>query len=449
MAVPRSSLRGFLSYARTALRTAINSKQKVTFVIGNESAGVSIPMVNLHPSSPHVTDLDSMSSPVLYAYLRSLNPPHNAFTPLYIPIANLPAADIALRPEYLAVFRYANIDPEHLITLDDLPDLSVIQKELPPENTKWILVDHNALQGTLGQSYSARVGGVIDHHEDEGKVPAETEPEPRIIEKSGSCTSLVTEYCQQYWDVASASALSTGAAHAQGDSVSEDAATVQVWDAQVAFLGLASVLIDSSNLKSKDKTTEHDKRAVEYLEAKILACPKFAASYQRKEFYGQIDEAKKSIGSLKLGDILRKDYKQWEENGLKLGVSSVVKDIGFLIQKAGTEDTTQPAQDAFLGTVGQFAKERDLDVYALMTSFSSPSGHKRELLVWALDDKAVPAANKFAEGAKDELGLEPWSGLESMSTNQLVGEQRVKIWAQRNVQHSRKRVAPLLREAMR
>jgi hypothetical protein len=39
MAVPRNSLRGFLTHARGALRTAIDSNQNITFVIGNESAG--------------------------------------------------------------------------------------------------------------------------------------------------------------------------------------------------------------------------------------------------------------------------------------------------------------------------------------------------------------------------------------------------------------------------
>lgn len=39
MAVPRTSLRGFLAQARGALRTAVEKREKVTFVIGNESAG--------------------------------------------------------------------------------------------------------------------------------------------------------------------------------------------------------------------------------------------------------------------------------------------------------------------------------------------------------------------------------------------------------------------------
>lgn len=39
MAVSRNSLRGFLTSAKAALRAAIDSSQKITFVIGNESAG--------------------------------------------------------------------------------------------------------------------------------------------------------------------------------------------------------------------------------------------------------------------------------------------------------------------------------------------------------------------------------------------------------------------------
>lgn len=42
MAVPRPSLRGFLVQAKNALRNAIESSQKVTLVIGNESAGESM-----------------------------------------------------------------------------------------------------------------------------------------------------------------------------------------------------------------------------------------------------------------------------------------------------------------------------------------------------------------------------------------------------------------------
>ena len=96
-------------------------------------------------------------------------PPRNAFSQLYVPLTNIPASDIQLRPEFLALLPHANIESRHLITLDDLPALPDIQSQLAPENTRWILVDHNVLQGQLGTIYAHRVGGVIDHHDDENK----------------------------------------------------------------------------------------------------------------------------------------------------------------------------------------------------------------------------------------------------------------------------------------
>jgi exopolyphosphatase len=376
-------------------------------------------------------------------------PPRNAFTPLYIPITNLPKSDIQLRPEFLELFKHANISSHHLLTLDDLPELSTIKSKLPPENTEWVLVDHNALQGQLGKIYADRVAGVIDHHDEEGKVPSDTGNEPRVVEKSGSCTSLVTEYLQKPWDLLSGLGMSSGAAHAQGDSLSDDSAVVKVWDAQAAQLGLASILIDTANLEDKSKTTSHDREAVEYLEARILSCPKLAASFNRNKFYEQIDSAKKDLGGMQLQDILRKDYKLWDDKGQKLGISSVVKNIEFLRKKAADEANTTTADDTLLEALRRFATERELDLYSLMTTSTSAEGQfQRELLVWAFSETGITAAKKFASESSDELGLEKWQSGDGKYYDHDGDGYWMHVWWQRKVQHSRKRVAPLLREAM-
>jgi exopolyphosphatase len=390
-----------------------------------------------------------MSCSILYAYIRSMSPPKEAFTPLYIPVTNIPASDILLRPEFLAVFNHANIEPKHLITLDDLPPVSDLEGKLPPKNTKWVLVDHNALQGQLGKIYSHRVTGVIDHHDDEHKVLQDTGDEPRIVEKTGSCSSLVANYCRPAWEALSQSAMSTGAAHAQGDSLSDDDAVVKRWDAEVAQLGLASILIDTGNLEDENKTTEHDRKAVEYLEAKVMLCAQLCTKFDRTAFYKQINAAKKDIGGMQLQDILRKDYKQWDQGSLALGISSVVKPIAFLQQKAGDEASNQSSDGAFLDALGQFAKERELDLYTIMTTSTSPEGQfQREILLWAFNEKATDAVKAFAASSGDELGLEDWDGPGSVANGDVGEGQWRKVWWQRHVQHSRKRVAPLLREAM-
>ena len=100
-------------------------------------------------------------------------------------------------------------------------------------------------------------------------------------------------------------------------------------------------------------------------------------------YFRLVSDAKQHAGDLSLPDILRKDYKQWtESNSMDLGVSSVVKGIGFMIEKAGSEED-------FCKALKAFAEERDLSIMSLMAK-SNPGGEfKRELLVWAVDEKGV------------------------------------------------------------
>jgi exopolyphosphatase len=449
MAVPRTSLRNFLVQAKSTLRTAISQGQKVTLVIGNESAGINTSQ-RFHIISDNTNlDLDSFTSSILFAYIRSSFPPQKAFTPLYIPVTNIPAADIQLRPELLALLPHANIEQHHLITLDDLPRAE--DSSLDPENTRWILVDHNALQGAIGQRYSHRVAGAIDHHDDESKVPKDTGSEPRIIIKTGSCTSLVTTYTREAWDTLSSAAQISGAANAQSDSdiVVNDAAFASLWDAQVAKLALASVLIDTTNLQSDDKVTKQDLEAVRILESKIASSPQGSKNFNRDQFFQEISKAKRDIGGLKLPDILRKDYKEWTEGCQKLGISSVVKQVDFLITKARDENPeSSSAEEAFLSSLKKFASDRKLDIMAIMTTSTSATGEfQRELLVWALNSASSPIAAKFEQQAKQELSLAPWQGSVKDIDHEGQDVWR-KIWKQNAVQHSRKRVAPLLRKAM-
>ncbi|KAK6004388.1 hypothetical protein QM012_008250 [Aureobasidium pullulans] len=424
MAIPRNSLGAFLRQAKSSLKKAIDQKEKVTLVIGNESA-----------------DLDSITSSIVYAYLKSIT--HSTKSPaiLHIPLLNIPKVDINLRPELLALLPHANIQQDHLITLDDLPDLANIKETLVPESTRWILVDHNALQGKLGAIYADRVVGVIDHHADEGKVPKDTGDEPRIIETSGSCTSLIVNHCREAWDSLSAGTSSTGAAQAQGDTLMEDEAVISLWDAQVAQLALASVVIDTMNLEDEHKTTQHDKNAVKYLEAKINQCAKIGAQFDRSAFFNKINDAKKDLNSLTLEEILRKDYKQWTENGLKLGTSAVVQPISFLKSKIN-DDEKDTSSTALLHAAKKFAQERDLCIFSIMTAYEAEDGSfAREVAVLAVDERGFAACKKFADSPSQKLQLDKEDADES-------GEHWFHIWKQGNLSASRKQVAPLLREAM-
>ncbi|KAJ9138453.1 Exopolyphosphatase [Pleurostoma richardsiae] len=405
-----TSLKAFLSAARKALASPPSQRPApLTFVVGNESA-----------------DLDSLCCALLLAYLRShAAPPHE---PPHIPLSNLPRADLALRPELNAVLGRAGLKGSDLLTLSELPS----PQDLDPTRTRWLLVDHNALTGVLEGPYAGRVVGCIDHHEDEGKVPPR-DPDgggaPRVIEKTGSCMSLVVECCRDVWEKVAARATS----EAKGEE--EDGAGADL-DAQLAHIALGPILIDTTNLTSKDKTTEKDIRAVEFAEARMGT----AEAYDRAAYFEEVSRLKNDLSRLSYRDIFRKDYKQWTDGGLVLGMSSVAQGLNYLFDKIGDEE-------ALRRELRRFAEEKRLDIAAVMTVTHEGGRFGRELLVWALNPDAARAVEAFVARSGGDLGLEELEreGLRAEKAD----DQWRACWRQGQTKYSRKQVAPMLRSAMK
>ncbi|KAI5364776.1 Putative DDH domain, DHHA2 domain, DHHA2 domain superfamily, DHH phosphoesterase superfamily [Septoria linicola] len=408
----RMSVRTFLVIAKKHLQQAIKDQSATSFVIGNESA-----------------DLDSITSALVYGYIQSSKLESKRTGKLYIPVTNIPAADLALRPELSALLKHADIKPSELITLDDLGS-----NFLPADKTDWTIVDHNALQGKLGETYRSRVQGVIDHHEDEKLVPKDATP--RVIEKCASCSSLVTNYLRDTWqDLGSMVSSTIGSAQEDGRLV-DDFPYASTWDAQVAKLALASILIDSINMKAEHKVTNHDKKAVRFLEAKINISHKYGKDYDRDRFFNQINDAKSNIDDLSIRDILRKDYKQWQEGDLNLGISSVVQSVQYL----------QKRDENLTDIVKAWGKERSLNLFAIMTAHNEDDGFHRQIVLYAFDDKGRAAAEKFVQNGGDKLQLK--DAKDAGKTNQDSELSFQHFWDQHNLEASRKRVGPLLRENM-
>lgn len=310
--------------------------------------------------------------------------------------------------------------------------------------TRLVLVDHNKLAGPLAEKgFGDKVIGCIDHHEDEKVVPPDTGSEPRIIEKCGSCTSLVTRFGRQAWDSLSNNASAAGrGTSGQSDAAVgvDDDAVRRTWDAQVAKLAMASILIDTHNLKDASKTTDTDKEAVDYLEAKICLAPGgTGATWDRSAFFDEISRAKSDLSGFTLEEILRKDYKQWEVKGKQLGISSVVQTLTWQMEKAD-------GRQRFEEEIGQFAKKRKLDIYSIMTTSTSKQGeHQRELLVYAPEKSNHSIVETFGKKAQKELKLEPWKEDVKVDAAE-SGDGKIEIWWQRETKFSRKQVAPLMRK---
>jgi exopolyphosphatase len=405
MMAPRTSLKAFLTTARKALLSSPSSSRTkpLTFVIGNESA-----------------DLDSLCSALALAYLRTHTPPNHT---LHIPLANLHRPDLALRPELGAVLHRAGVQLDDLLTLSELE-----QAHVKPEDTRWVLVDHNALTGTVKEKFASRVVGCVDHHDDEGTVPHDVEGEPRLLEKCGSCMSLVLQYGTDTWTALPWAKDAGG--NVEGDGKKE-------WDAQLGFLALGPILIDTTNLTSKDKTTPIDTQAVEFAE-KLVG--KTGLPYDREAYFKEITELKEDLSRMSYRDVFRKDYKKWTDNGLTLGASGVPQGIDYLLEKIG--DT-----DEFLSALRKWAEEEELDIACLMITMHPGGEFAREGLLWGFNERAVQAVRAFVDKNGDTLGLETWG---DGMLDETSGEKEWRAcWRQTSLQYSRKQVAPMLRKAMR
>ena len=196
-------------------------------------------------------------------------------------------------------------------------------------------------------------------------------------------------------------------------------------------------------MKDQNKVCALDIRSAEYLESKIRAED---GDWKRKTFHKELTKAKKDIEGLPLQGILRKDYKQWTEAGMKLGMSTVVKPLSFLTEKAN--EGKDNSKDAWNREAAQFMEERGLNIWAIMTTWSTRTSKgkefRRELCIQRTEGKAEDqAVKRFKKGAAEELKLE----VKEVET--LGGMERRKVWWQRDVSKSRKQVGPLLRKAMR
>lgn len=337
----------------------------------------------------------------MLAYIRS-NTPSQA---LHIPLSNLPRPDLALRTELSPVLTNAGLDHSDLLTLTELPDLK-------PEDTQWVLVDHNALTGRL-KRYQSRVIGCVDHHVDEGTVPNDVSP--RVVEPCGSCMSLVVDQYQDSWKQQTRFNASK-AIHAQ--------------DSALAKIALGPILIDTINLTSKEKVKPKDLSSAALLD-EIIADP----SFSHTAYFDKITAVKEDISKLSFRDIFRKDYKEWEDGDVLLGISCAVQNLDYLLDKAGSVD-------AMIHELQSWATERHLDMVALMTTSHPKDEFQRHLFVWGVTEKGEQATQTFVNDSQEKLKLEQWSD------GKLDKEACRFAWRQYELAASRKQVAPLLREAM-
>ncbi|KAL9054104.1 MAG: hypothetical protein Q9162_004361 [Coniocarpon cinnabarinum] len=448
-----TALKAFLATARRALTQHQRVSQRAIdrhalpplgFVTGNESC-----------------DLDSATSALLYAYFRSyrdVRHPRQTSPRLHVPVLNIPRRDVRIRPELVRLLDIVGVSEGDLVTGDEVaaslrPMAATEEGESREEepDIHVILVDHNKPVNFFSGT-TRHIHGCVDHHVDEGVIPSSANP--RIITlEAGSCTSLVVQDVRTEWDELSASAQNSGAANAQADSGigTEDEAMRRGWDAQLAKLALASILIDTNNLQDSSKTRDVDREGVAYLTAKIDLAPpgKGGGVFDRQRFFEDIREAKSNLDALSVEQVLRKDYKEFEIIGKRLGTSSVVKPLSWMARKAETEGSSDV--DGLASVLKAFAHERRLDVFVVLTAavHGLNNEFQRELMIHlelvGSDGSGIekPLPRHWQSRLEEALKLEP-----SQEARTQANGAGLRIWRQHDLSKSRKQIAPFLRDMM-
>ena len=373
-------------------------------------------------------DLDSIASAIAYSYLT----PHKPT----IALIQTARQDLSLRAENLYAFDLSKLSPIHddLFTIDDLP---IVPAEL---KCNFALVDHNSLLLPWRRS-DAKVIGIIDHHDDEGKHP---DANPRAIAVPlGSAASLVTQTFKDSWTPA-------------------DAANAP--PPELATLLLSAIYIDTAGLKGS-KAEDLDHASAAFLEAHDTNDPSFGGkknSVFRVETTKELKSRKTSVAHLSSRDLLRRDYKQYvfstnDENPIIVGLSTVPLGLKQWLKR-------DPA--GFRASLESWATEHKLDVLGVLTTYNSAhkGNHRRELLILVGGDPTSGhGQNTVAEAVANALveGLESNSviDLERVELNgdfeAIEGELGdhvhakhagyVRLWKQRNTDATRKAIAPIFR----
>ncbi|KAJ8908364.1 hypothetical protein NDN08_005074 [Rhodosorus marinus] len=349
---------------------AAKRSSRSRLILGNESA-----------------DMDSIVSALVFAFVRT-----KSTKDVYVPVINTVKQDLPLRTDVAYLFAKLGLDMNTLTFVDEVDFRTDGNEEV-------VLVDHNRLSGSQ-EALSDRVTQVIDHHADENLYTKAN----RKIERVGSCASLIVE------------ALSSQAER-----------SILLGNECLCRLLLATILVDTVNHDAKQlRSTETDRRACEIIRSgsSVVDSDALFLSLQKAKF----DQSR-----LSSSDLLRKDYKQWNLNGINLGIASTGLSLESWLERDG--DSVHSELYRYKGT-------QSLNILMVMGAFfesldeEAASEFRRELLVLSDDARLL---TYVVDGLSDDkAGLE----LEQLEIQQFSGD--VRCFSQKNIRASRKALQPML-----
>ncbi|XP_008968684.1 exopolyphosphatase PRUNE1 isoform X1 [Pan paniscus] len=332
-------------------------------------------------------DLDSTVSALALAfYLAKTTEAEEVF----VPVLNIKRSELPLRGDIVFFLQKVHI-PESILIFRDEIDLHALYQA---GQLTLILVDHHILSKS-DTALEEAVAEVLDHRPIE---PKHCPPCHVSVELVGSCATLVTERILQ--------------------------GAPEILDRQTAALLHGTIILDCVNMDLKiGKATPKDSKYVEKLEALFPDLPK------RNDIFGSLQKAKFDVSGLTTEQMLRKDQKTIYRQGVKVAISAIYMDLEAFLQRSN-----------LLADLHAFCQAHSYDVLVAMTIFFNTHNEPvRQLAIFCPHVALQTTICEVLERSHSPpLKLTPAS-----STHP-----NLHAYLQGNTQVSRKKLLPLLQEAL-
>ncbi|XP_024426318.1 exopolyphosphatase PRUNE1 isoform X1 [Desmodus rotundus] len=332
-------------------------------------------------------DLDSMVSALALAfYLAKTTEAEDVF----VPVLNIKRSELPLRGDNIFLLHKFHI-PESLLIFRDEIDLHALHQA---GQLTLILVDHHVLPRSDADLEEA-VAEVLDHRPIEQK---RCPPCHVSVELVGSCTTLVTERILQ--------------------------GAPEILDRQTAALLHGTIVLDCVNMDLQiGKATLKDKNYVEKLEALFPDLP------ERSDIFDSLQKAKFDVSGLTTEQMLRKDQKTIFRQGIKMAISAIYMDLEAFLQRSG-----------LIADLQAFCQAHSYDVLVAMTIFFNTHNEPvRQLAIFcphATLRMTICDVLEHSHSPSLKLTLTP------------SPDPNLQAYVQGNTQVSRKKLLPLLQEAL-
>ncbi|XP_002715618.3 exopolyphosphatase PRUNE1 isoform X1 [Oryctolagus cuniculus] len=332
-------------------------------------------------------DLDSMVSALTLAFYLAKT---TEAEEIFVPVLNIKRSELPLRGDNVFFLQKLHI-PETLLIFRDEIDLHALHQA---SQLSLVLVDHHVLPKSDAALEEA-VAEVLDHRPIEQK---HCPPCPVSVELVGSCATLVAERILQ--------------------------GAPEILDRTTAALLHGTIILDCVNMDPKiGKATLKDNQYVEKLEALFPDLPK------RDDIFDSLQKAKFDVSGLTTEQMLRKDLKTIYRPGSKVAISAIYMDLEAFLQR--------PNLSADLHA---FCHAHNCDALVAMTIFFNTQNEPvRQLAVFCTQ----VALRTTICGVLERSQSPPLKLTPVPSTHP-----NLQAYLQGNTQASRKKLLPLLQEAL-